>query len=294
MAITAGQVKELREKTGVGMMECKKALSESDGDMEKAVLWLRERGMSRAQKKAGRVTAEGLVGVLLNDAQTAGVVLEVNCETDFVSKNDDFKKFVADASKLALDNKVTSVQELGDIAMASGKTVADTLTSLIATIGENLQLRRVACLQADDGIVAGYTHMGGGIGTLVALKGTKNTELAKDLAMHIAAAAPRYLTNDQVDATELEQEKELAKKKLLEEGKPENMIDKIMAGQMSKFYKEVCLIEQAFVKDPKTSIKQLLASDGGASITGFQRFQLGEGIEKKSDNFADEVKSLTK
>jgi len=294
MAITAGQVKELREKTGVGMMECKKALSESDGEMEKAVLWLRERGMSRAQKKAGRVTAEGLVGMLLNDNQTAGVVLEVNCETDFVSKNDDFKKFVADAAKLALDNKVTDVKELGSIAMASGKSVADTLTDMIATIGENLQLRRVACLQVDDGIVAGYIHMGGGIGTLVGLKGTKNEGLAKDLAMHIAAASPRYLTSDQVDVTELEQEKELAKKKLLEEGKPENMIEKIMSGQMKKFYKEVCLIEQAFVKDPKSSIKQLLEAEGSASIAGFQRFQLGEGIEKKSDNFADEVKSLTK
>lgn len=297
MAITASQVKELREKTGVGMMECKKALQENDGDQEKAILWLRERGMSRAAKKSGRVTAEGLVKILVSDDASKGVALEVNCETDFVSKNEDFLAFVDEAAKLALDNNSSSVEELSAVKMGE-TTVGNKLTSLISTIGENLQLRRVRVAQAEKGLVAGYTHMGGRIGALVVLDGADGDslqELGSDLAMHAAAAAPRYLKSADVDATELEQEKELSRKKLLEQGKPENLIEKILMGQMNKFYKEICFLEQAFVKDPNYSITKLVKEKGkGAQLTDYIRYQLGEGIEKRKENFADEVAAAVK
>lgn len=297
MAVTAAMVKELREKTGVGMMECKKALTEVGGDVEKAILYLRERGMSRAAKKAGRVTAEGLVKVAVSDDFKKASILEINCETDFVSKNDDFIKFTDDVLALALNTGASDIEELKKQDL-NGKSVGDTLTDLIAKIGENLNLRRVATLATENGVVNGYIHLGGRIGSLVLLEGATGEELvdlSKDLAMHAAAASPRYLSSDQVDASELEQEQELAKKKLLEEGKPENLIEKIMAGQINKFYKEICLLEQAFVKDPNYSIKKLVAEKGkGASLKEFHRFQLGEGIEKKQENFAEEVAAQLK
>ncbi len=298
MTISASQVKELREKTGVGMMECKTALTEANGDMEKAILYLRERGLSRAAKKAGRTTAEGKVEVMVSPDKTAGVILEVNCETDFVSKNDDFQKFTHDLAELALANKINDVAALSEIKMKDGPLVKDKLTSLISTIGENLNLRRVAYFGTKAGTVAAYSHMGGKIGTLVVLDGAQGSdvhELAMDLAMHCAASAPRYLTADQVDPAELEQEKDLARKKLRETGKPDDLIDKIMGGQMSKFYKEVCFIEQAFVKDPKYSIEKLVKEKGkGSSLTQYARFQLGEGIEKKQEDFAKEVAAAIK
>ena len=258
MSVTAAQVKELRQKTGVGMMECKKALTETGGDIEKAILYLRERGMSRAAKKADRVTAEGLVKVLVAADGKSGTVVEVNCETDFVSKNQDFINFLEAVAKLALENNVSDVEALKSMEL-EGKSVADTVTGLIATIGENLNLRRVATFKTEKGTVAGYTHAGGRIGSLVLLDGTDGlTELGKDLAMHAAAAAPRYLTSEDVNPAEIEQEKELGKKKLLEQGKPENLIEKILVGQINKFYKEICLVEQAFVKDPNYTIKKLV------------------------------------
>jgi elongation factor Ts len=294
MSITASQVKELREKTGVGMMECKKALEENSGDIEKAILWLRERGMSRAAKKADRVAAEGLVEVFVNDDQNAGVVLEINCETDFVSKNDDFRKFARECAVSALKNNFNSADALLSSKMATGATVKDTLTEMIAKIGENMNVRRCSVLKAPNGVVAGYVHMGGKIGTLVALEGgTKNdalVTLGKDIAMHVAAAAPRYLNSAEVDTVELEQERVLARKKLLEEKKPEAMIEKILEGQMKKFFKEVCLVEQAFVKDPEISVGTLVQKQGGgASLVKFVRYHLGEGIEKKETDFASEV-----
>lgn len=297
MAVTAAMVKELRQKTGVGMMECKKALTEVGGDIEKAILYLRERGMSRAAKKADRITAEGLVQVVVSDDYTKAAALEVNCETDFVSKNEDFIKFTKDAAQLALENNCNDIEEFKKLMM-SGKTVGDTVTELIATIGENLNLRRVATLTANNGVVNGYTHMGGKIGTLIQLDGATGpevAELAKDIAMHTAAVAPRYLKPEEVSSTEIEQEKELAKKKLLEEGKPENLIEKIMAGQINKFYKEICLQEQVFVKDQNYTIKKLVKEKGqGAELTAYRRFQLGEGIEKKQENFAEEVAAQLK
>lgn len=293
MSITAAQVKELREKTGVGMMECKKALQENSGDMEKAILWLRERGMSRAAKKADRIAAEGSVFIQVSDDKSKGVVVEVNCETDFVSKNNDFVSFVEEVANVALSQEISSVDQLMETNMASGQSVANTITALIAKIGENLKLRRVQVLKAENGVVGGYTHMGGRIGTLVALSGSQGDAaeaLVKDLAMHVAAASPRYLKSSDVDTSELDQEREIARKKLEEEGKPADLIDKILVGQMQKFFKEICLVDQQFVKDPSLSITKLLKQSGlNADISAFSRFALGEGIEKKKENFADEV-----
>jgi elongation factor Ts len=295
MTITASMVKDLREKTGQGMMECKKALEENGGDMEKAVVWLRERGMARAAKKADRVAAEGIVEVAVSPDQTAGVLVELNCETDFVSKNEDFQKFSKDVAQLALKTKAKSVEELLSAKFGAG-TVQSTLTELFAKIGEKLELRRVRVITG--GLVAGYSHMGGKIGTLVALDGAKGDEaqtLAKDLAMHVAAAAPRYMTEAEVNKDELEQEREIARKKLAEEGKPAEMIDKILVGQMKKFYKEVCLLDQAFIKDPNVTVAKLVETTAkGGKVAGFARYQLGEGVEKKKEDFAAEVAAQLK
>lgn len=298
MAITASQVKELREKTGVGMMECKKALSETEGDLDKAVRLLREKGLARAAKKAGRVAAEGLVAMAVGKESKSAAMVEVNCETDFVTKNESFTKFAEDISELTLATGSTSIDQLKSQQLG-GKTVEEILTELIATIGENMSLRRVAVMKLDGpGVIVGYNHMGGKIGSLVALKGDegeKAIEIGKDIAMHIAAASPKYLKSEEVNQQELDQEREIAITKLRAEGKPEDLIDKIVMGQMKKFYKEVCLVEQPFVKDPNLSVSKYLKSSGVSSeIDGFVRFQLGEGIEKKKENFAEEVASQLK
>lgn len=297
MTITAGMVKDLREKTGQGMMECKKALEESSGDMEKAIVWLRERGMARAAKKADRVAAEGMVEVYVNPEANAGVLVEVNCETDFVSKNDDFRKLAADVAQLALKTKAKTVEELLS-AKLDGTTVQTAFQELFAKIGEKMELRRVQVFTATNGVVSGYSHMGGKIGTLVVLEGATGPDvqtLGKDLAMHVAAANPRYLSESQVNASELDQEREIARKRLEEEGKPAEMIDKILVGQMKKFYKEVCLVEQAFIKDPNTTVqKHVEAAKKGLKLAAFARFQLGEGLEKKKEDFAAEVAAQLK
>lgn len=290
--ITAGMVKDLREKTGVGMMECKKALEENAGDMEKAIMWLRERGMSRAAKKADRVAAEGLVEVFVTPDHSAGVLLELNCETDFVSKNDEFRALARQAAELALKSKAKSPEDVLSASL-DGTTVKDKLTELIAKIGENMTLRRVKVLTPEGGVVVGYSHMGGKIGTLVALQGATGSdvvELGKDVAMHVAAASPRYLVETEVNGSELEQEREIARKRLEEEGKPADLIEKILVGQMKKFFKEVCLLEQAFVKNPDLTVQKFVDSaKKGLKLTGFSRFQLGEGVEKKKEDFAAEV-----
>ena len=298
MAISAGQVKELREKTGVGMMECKKALEESSGDMDKAVVWLRERGLARASSKAGRAAAEGLVIDYVSSDKTSAVLIELNCETDFVTKNDDFVQFAQKIAKLALDKKTRSVEELKSLPFEGGVSVGDFLTTLIARIGENMNIRRLSTLSISNGTIVSYNHMGGKIGTLVALAGATGQQaedLGKDVAMHIAAAAPRYLESSEVATAELEQEREIARKRLLEEGKPANMLDKILEGQISKFYKEVCLLEQPFVKDPKVSVsKHVTAVIKDATVAAFVRFQLGDGVEKKQEDFAAEVAAQLK
>lgn len=292
VTISASMVKDLREKTGVGMMECKKALEENSGDMEKSIVWLRERGMSRAAKKADRVAAEGMVHFAISDKGNNAALLEINCETDFVSKNEEFRSFVTETAKIALDNNINDIEKLSTMKLASGATVDETIKGLIQKIGENMKLRRIHTITSN-GQITGYSHMGGKIGTLVVLEGANSPEVkevGKDIAMHIAAAFPRYLSRNEVDTTELNQEREIARKKLIEEKKPEAMIEKILEGQMNKFYKEVCLIEQAFVKDPDISITKLLEkTDKNLKLTKFLRFQLGEGIEKKKEDFAAEV-----
>ena len=289
--ISAAQVKDLREKTGVGMMECKKALEENGGEQERAIIWLRERGMSRAAKKADRIAAEGVVEIYINDSCNSAVVLEMNCETDFVGKNEDFLKLVRETAMIAHKNQIDDVEKLALMTMSTGETIQQTMAALIQKIGENMRLRRVVLVSAPNGHISSYIHMGGRIGTCVVLEGKKDVEeLGKDIAMHIAAAAPRYLNRTEVDTTELNQEKDIARKKLVEEKKPEAMIEKILEGQMNKFYKEVCLVEQMFVKDPEISITKLLEkADKNLKATRFVRFALGEGVEKKTSNFAEEV-----
>jgi len=295
--ITAELVKQLREQTGVGMMECKKALTENDGNIEKALIWLRERGLSRAAAKSGRTTAEGSVGVLVAPNGKEAVLVEMNCETDFSAKNTDFIHFVTEITKLALATQAKSAEELS-AASFSDNTVANALTALIQKVGENMQIRRVKHVSVDNGVIAGYNHMGGKIGTLAVFKGEaseKSLEVAKDVAMQIAAAAPKYMTRELVPAQDVEQEKDLARKKLLEEGKAADKVEMILAGQINKYFQEICLVDQPFVKEPKLSVSKYIQSTGiKAELVDFTRFQLGEGIEKKEVDFAAEVAAQLK
>lgn len=298
MAITAAQVKQLRETTGVGMMECKKALVETGGDQEKAIIWLRERGMSRAQKKAGRTAAEGIVVFALSSDNKKGTLVELNCETDFAAKNADFANFSEEVTKIALENGANSIEELKAVSFRDSN-VGDQLTQLIAKVGENMNLRRVVTLEAPEGgFVVGYNHMNGKIGTLVSLKGElsdASREVAMDLAMHVAASAPKYLNRDLVEASELEQEKELARTNLRKQGKPEELIEKILVGQVNKFYSEITFVDQPFIKEPKLSVSKYVASQKlGLEIDNFARFQLGDGIEVEKKNFAEEVSEQLK
>ena len=299
MSVTAGQVKELREATGVGMMECKKALVENQGNFDKAIVWLREKDMARAANKAGRTTAEGIVGyAIANDGKTA-VMLEINCETDFAGKNKDFQEFVQSTVKAALDAHCKDLEQLKSTSLGNGQTVATGLSALISKVGENMTLRRMATLSVDEGIIVGYSHMGGKIGSLVALKGTgekfKIDLLGADLAMHVAAAAPRFLNSAMVSPEEVEQEKAIAATKLAELGKSGEILEMAMAGQVMKFYADVCLVNQPFVKEPKLSVEKYIKQSGlPVEVVGFQRFQLGEGIEVKVQNFADEVAAQLK
>ena len=279
MTVTAQLVKQLREKTGVGMMECKKALTETNGDMEKAILYLRERGMSRAAKKSARTTSEGMLFYHLDDKQERGVLLEVDCETDFVSKNSDFKEFGQQLARLAVEHNLASVAELLQ-ATVDGRSAQDVLIDLISKIGENITVSKLQALAVKNGHVAGYIHLGGKLGTLVALRNASasaHAGLGKDLALHIIASAPRYLTADEVNSEEIEQEKSIAEKKLLQEGKPEKIIPKILAGQIKKFYNEVCLLQQSYVKEPKISVQEYLHQNAAqVEIAGFVRLQVGE------------------
>lgn len=297
MAITAAQVKELRQATGVGMMECKKALVENDGDIEKAVIWLREKGMARAAKKAGRTAAEGIVEIAVSGDRKRAAVVELNCETDFAGKNENFIEFAKAVSELALEGRVGSLEDLKNTKLA-GETVADALTALIAKVGENMNLRRVQYLEVAEGYIASYSHMGGKIGVLVQFEGEASDRLAEvgaDVAMHVAASSPKYLERSQVATTELDQEKEIARVRLREQGKPEDIIEKALMGQVNKYYAEVCLVDQPFVKEPKLSVSKFIQQSGvKAELKGFVRYQLGEGIEVKQENFADEVAAQLK
>ncbi len=297
---TTANVKELRERTGAGMMDCKKALTETNGDMEAAVDWLRAKGLAAAAKKAGRTAAEGLVGVAVEG--TRGAVVEVNSETDFVAKNEQFQQFVGNVAKLALETG-GDVAKLLASAYPGGGTVEEVLTNNIATIGENQSLRRSALLQVSNGAVVSYVHNAvaaglGKIGVLVALESTAPVDtlqaLGKQVAMHIAAANPLALNGDQLDADLIERERAIAIEKAKESGKPQNIAEKMVEGGLAKFRKENALLSQLFVIDGKTPVAEVLASAGkeaGAdiAISAFVRFQLGEGIEKQQDDFAAEV-----
>ena len=288
MAITAAMVKELREKTGAGMMDCKKALTATDGDAAKAVDWLREKGIAKAEKKAGRVAAEGAVGAFVAADGKTGCVVEINCETDVAAGNDQFKELLAKVAEHIVATKPADMDALNDSEI-EGKKVSTLITEATATIGEKISLRRFACYETE-GRLASYIHMGGKIGVLVNMTGG-DEQLGKDIAMQIAAAAPMAVDRDGVDASALEHEKEVLRKQAEEEGKPANIIERMVEGRINKFYKEVCLNEQIFVKDSEKTIKDVL---GDVKVTEFTRFQLGEGIEKKQDDFAAEVAAQLK
>ncbi len=299
--ITASMVKELREKTGAGMMDCKQALTENDGDMEKAIDWLRAKGLSKAAKKSGRVAAEGLVGVATDG--TRGAVVEVNSETDFVARNDTFQEMVKNIATVALDAK-------GDIEAlkaaeypGAGKSVEEYVKEMVGSIGENMTVRRTAFLEVPNGVVAAYVHNQaapgmGKIGVLVALESEgdadKLMELGRKLAMHVAAAAPLALTEEDLDKDVVERERAILVEQAKESGKPDNIIEKMVEGRMKKFFKESVLLSQIFVMDNETPIEKVVKNaeaEVGAPVklAGFVRMQLGEGVEKKEEDFAAEV-----
>ena len=286
--ITASQVKDLREKTGAGMMDCKKVLTETDGDMEKAIELLRERGIAKAAKKSDRVAAEGIVAAYVSEDGKVGAVVEVNSETDFVAKNEEFKTFVEDvAEQIAKENPADVEELLAQTSIKdSSKTVKEVLTDKIAKIGENMTIRRFKRFESN-GLVEKYIHGDGKIGVLVDIE-NGDAELAKDICMQIAAAKPEFLDKKAVPQERLDKEMEILKAQAMNEGKPEAIAEKIVQGRVGKFYSEICLVEQEFVKNPDLKVKELLSSKN-AKINRFARFEKGEGIEKKEENFAEEV-----
>ena len=297
MAVTAQMVKELREATGAGMMDCKKALTEADGNMERAVDILREKGLSKAAKKADRVAAEGLVTIKTNADNTLAAVVEVNSETDFVAKNQDFKDFVADVAEMVLEGDVADVEALLASNHKEGKPLKDVLNDRVATIGEKLDVRRFERI-ATSGKVAGYIHGGGKIGVVVELATDSNDErvltLGKDIAMQVAAMNPKYISRDDVDPEYIAHETEVLTQQALNEGKPANIVEKMVVGRLNKELKEVCLVDQVFVKDSELTISKLIAKvakevASDISVANMVRYEVGEGIEKREENFAEEV-----
>ncbi|WP_191556409.1 translation elongation factor Ts [Metabacillus idriensis] len=292
MAITAQMVKELREKTGAGMMDCKKALTETNGDMEKAIDFLREKGIASASKKADRVAAEGLA--LVKSEGNEAVILEVNSETDFVAKNEGFKELLDALASHLLAKKPVSLDEAMTQTMDNGSTVADFINAAIAKIGEKITLRRFEIVTKTDSDAFGaYLHMGGRIAVLTVLEGTTEEETAKDVAMHVAAVNPKYIGRDAVSEEEVTREREVLSQQALNEGKPANIVEKMVEGRLGKFFEDICLLEQSFVKNPDLKVKQFVESKG-ASVKSFTRYEVGEGIEKRQDNFAEEVMNQVK
>ena len=280
--ITAALVKELREITGAGMMDCKKALVECEGDKDKAIDYLREKGIAKAAKKAGRIASEGVVAAATS-GNTAAIV-EVNSETDFVAKNENFQNLVKKIAEHIVATKPADMDTL-NASMLDGKTVAEVMTEAVASIGEKLSLRRFEVYTTEGGKLATYIHMGGKIGVIVELSGGDDT-LGKDVAMQIAAAKPQCIGREDVDQAALAHEREVLRKQALEEGKPEKIVEKMVDGRINKYYKEVCLVEQEFVKDSDKTIKDILS---GVEVRRFARFEMGEGLEKKNEDFAAEV-----
>lgn len=286
MNITASMVKDLRTQTGAGMMDCKKALVEAEGDIAKAVDILREKGLSQAAKKASRVAAEGAVGSAVSEDGKTGTILEVNCETDFVGTNEDFRNLAASIADQILAVNPADIEALLDSEI-DGKKVRDLVTEAVAKIGENISVRRFVRYESAEGKVYSYIHGGGKIGVLVEMIGADD-ELGKDIAMQVAAANPSYLDRTQVSQAEIDHEKEVLAVEARNEGKPEKIIEKMVIGRINKYYKEVCLVDQEFIKDGDLTISKLLKSKN-ASVVRFARYQLGEGIEKKQDDLAAEV-----
>ena len=291
MAITASLVKELRERTGAGMMDCKKALTETDGDMEAAIDLMRTSGAAKAAKKAGRVAAEGLINVSIADDGKTAIILEVNSETDFVTKGDAFIDFVNTLGALALKTTPTNIEEFLSQTLDNGDSLEKAREDIVAKVGENVAIRRVQTVTVDNGVIGAYKH-GERIAVLTVLEGGDET-LAKDIAMHIAATRPECITEEELSSDLLEREKAIFVEQARESGKPDNIIEKMIVGRMKKFVGEVTLYGQAFVKDPDTTVGAL-AKSNNAEVTSFIRFEVGEGIEKKEENFAEEVAAQMK
>ena len=284
--ISAKLVKELREKTGAGMMDCKKALQATDGDLEAAVDHLREKGISKAAKKSDRIAAEGLVHVASKGND--GVIVEINSETDFVARNEDFQKLVQDIANHILDVKPEDIDALNKSEL-DGQTVEDKITEAVSKIGEKLTLRRfVLAEKTDNGAFGEYLHMGGRIGVLSVVEGTTDAEVAKGVAMHAAALNPKYVSSDQVPEEELKHEREILKQQALNEGKPEKIVDKMVEGRMRKYLEEISIVNQPFVKDSDITVEKYLQQHD-SKLVDFVRFEVGEGLEKREENFADEV-----
>ena len=304
-AITSAMVKELRERTAAGMMDCKKALMATDGDMEKAIEWLREKGLAQAAKKASRIAAEGVVAQYVAPCGCTGVIVEVNCETDFVAKTDNFKAFANNVAKHIAKANPASVEEMLEQKFVDDetKTISDLISDATVAIGEKISVRRFARYKTE-GAVSTYIHMGGKVGVLVEVacdEAHKDNETVKefahDLALQIAAAKPEAVRREEVDSSKLEKEKEILRAQALNEGKPEKIVDKMVEGRIEKYYKEVCLIDQAFVKDGDKNIKSYMAEIAKATgaeldIVRFTRFERGEGIEKRQDNLAEEIAKM--
>ncbi|ADE15541.1 translation elongation factor Ts [Nitrosococcus halophilus Nc 4] len=288
MAITAAQVKELRERTGSGMMECKKALVETGGDIEAAIEWMRKQGLAKADKKAGRVASEGIIVTAIGDDARKAAMVEINSETDFVAKNEDFRQFAADVAQKVLVSNPAALDDL--LAMAlddSGESINEKRQALIAKIGENINVRRFTFMEAENGRIGCYVH-GTRIGVLVAVEGGDEA-LAKDLAMHIAASKPQAITPKDISAEALNKERDILIAQAKDSGKPPEIIEKMVEGRLQKFLSEITLLGQPFVKDPDIKVEKLL-KNAGASVCRFVRFEVGEGIEKKVENFAEEVR----
>ena len=300
--ITAADVKELREKTGCGMMDCKKALTEAEGDIERATVILREKGLASAAKKAGRIAAEGAVNVAVEG--NVGVVVEINSETDFVAKNDDFKALLATVTKQIIDTNPDDVEQLlAQKVSGSDATIGDMVTEKIAKIGENMNVRRFARFE---GVNAGYIHAGGRIGVLVNFEADAAVaakpafeEFARDIAMQVAAALPQFVSSADISAEFIEKEREILTVQALSEGKPEAVVAKMVDGRIAKYFKEICILDQPFIKEPEKAVKTLIKEKeaelgGSIKINKFVRFEKGEGLEKREDNFAEEVAGMAK
>ncbi len=291
MAVNAKLVKELREKTGAGILDCKKALSETDGDLNKAADYLREKGISKAEKKAStRIAAEGLCNVKVNGNRA--VIFELNAETDFVAKNDTFKALLQDIAKVVLDSEANNLEEANELEL-NGMLLDKAIKDASATIGEKLTLRRLSVVQKEESQSFGaYVHMGGKIASLVTVEGD-NEEAARDIAMHVAAINPRFLNQDEISEEVIDHERSVLRKEALNEGKPEHIVDKMVEGRLNKFLKEICLVNQPFVKNPDLTVEDF-AKEKGVSVIAFERLEVGEGIEKRSEDFAGEVKAQMK